>query len=117
MGYRVTVDGQSWLVDDLTLDEVCDIEQETGTTWLVISPMRSAKHARAIIPRLMTHVGDLTRRPSLEQARQRVGVMTITQVLECITEDETPDEDSSESGPKETSSPDLSPESETSPPA
>jgi hypothetical protein len=117
MGYRVTVDGQSWLVDDLTLDEVCDIEQETGSTWLVISPMRSAKHAKAIIPRLMTHVGDLTKRPSLEQARQRVGVMTITQVLECITEDEAPDEVASEPGPKETSSPNQSPESGTSPQA
>jgi hypothetical protein len=65
----------------------------------------------------MTHVGDLTKRPSLEQARQRVGVMTVTQVLACITEDETPDEVVGEPGPKETSSPDPSPESETSPPA
>jgi hypothetical protein len=117
MGYRVTVDGQSWLVDDLTLDEVCDIEQETGTTWLFISPMKSAQHARAIIPRLMTHVGDPTKRPTLEQARQRVGVMKVQQVLDAITEDEAPDEASSEPGPKETPPPDQSPESETSPPA
>jgi len=112
MGYRVTVDGQSWLVDDLTLDEVCEIEDETGSSWLMISPLRSAKHAKAIIPRLMMHVGNPTQRPTLEQARSRVGCMTVTQVLACITEDTEADAEAAEA-PKE--NPDLNPESETSP--
>jgi len=111
MGYRVTIDGQSWLVDDLTLDEVCEIEDETGSSWLMISPLRSAKHAKAIIPRLMMHVGNPTQRPTLEQARSRVGCMTVTQVLACITEDE-PEAEAAEA-PKE--NPDPNPESETSP--
>jgi len=112
MGYRVTVDGQSWLVDDLTLDEVCDIEDETGTSWLYLSPMRSGKHAKAIIPRLMTHVGNPAQRPTLEQARTRIGCMTLTQVLACITEDAEPEAEAAEA-PKENQDPNQG--SETSP--
>ena len=81
MSYRVTIDGHSWLTDDLTLDEACAIEEETGTTWHVMEPINSAKIAKSILSHF------LAREMGLMMARGRVGIMTITETLACITED------------------------------
>lgn len=87
MSYRVTVDGRSWLTDELTLDEACAIEEELGLSWHSMEPINSAKHAKAIIARLMTHVANPAECPTLDAAKRRVGCMTITEVLECISLD------------------------------
>ena len=81
MSYRVTIDGHSWLTDDLTLDEACAIEEETGTTWHTMEPINSARHAKAIMSTF------LAREVGLVMARGRVGHMTVTETLACISED------------------------------
>lgn len=78
MPYKVTVDGKSWLTEDLTLDEAIEVEKETGESWLYLNPIRSAKHAKAIIARF------LARDTDIDQARARVGSMSVTDVLGCV---------------------------------
>jgi hypothetical protein len=78
MAFKVTVDGESWLTDELTLDEACALEEEIGATWHTMEPINSARHARGIIARF------LARKVGLELAQARVGTMTIAQILECI---------------------------------
>lgn len=79
MAYKVTIDGESWLTDELTLDEACAIEEETGTTWHTMEPINSARHAKAIISRFLAR-----RVGSLEMATARVAAMTITEALACM---------------------------------
>lgn len=108
MGYRVTIDDQTWSTDDLTLDEACAIEEEVGRTWHSMEPVNSAKHARAILSTF------LARKVGKTAARMRVGTMTIQDTLACIQEPE-----ASADAPKAAveANPPASPEaSETSPP-
>lgn len=85
MAYKVSIDGESWLTDELTLDEACSIEDETGVSWHYMEPLNSAKLAKAIIARFLARrVGDV----ALAQAR--LGGMTVTEILACIEKVEQP---------------------------
>lgn len=96
MSYRVTIDGHSWLTDELTLDEACAIEEELGMSWHTMEPINSARHAKAIISRLMAHREGVT----LDLARARLGEMTVQQVLACMTVDKKPGESAGQAAPK-----------------
>lgn len=85
MRYQVSVDGKSWVTEDLTLDEAIEVEAETGESWLFLNPIRSAKHAKAILTRF------LAREHGLDAARDRVGAMSVTDVLDCVDRAESDD--------------------------
>lgn len=90
MAYKVTVPngGGSFFVDDLTLDEVCAVEEETGETWLRMNPARSARQARSILVRFAARtLGD-------KEARRQVGSLSVRDVVGAIevVEDDRPSE-------------------------
>lgn len=79
MAYRVTIGDQSWMTDELTLDEACAIEEKTGTTWRSMEPVYSAALARAMFVTLLARSGDEGK------AREQVGAMTVDEALSCIS--------------------------------
>ena len=90
MAYKVTVpnNGGSFFVDDLTLDEVCAVEDETGETWLRMNPARSARQSRAIL------VQFVARKMGEDEARKVVGAFPVKDVAGAIerVDDDRPDE-------------------------
>jgi hypothetical protein len=76
--FVVTVEGEEFNTDDLTLDETVAIEQGTGESWLSINPFQSAKQAREII------VVFLARRHGQDVARKIAGGMTLKQTLDGV---------------------------------
>lgn len=47
--WQITFEGKTHREDDLTIDMAERIEEAVGETWLHLVPLRSAKHARAIL--------------------------------------------------------------------
>lgn len=89
MPIRVKVPGGgSFLTDDLTLDEVINIEAETGEGWQFINPLRSGKHCKAVLTAF------LARDRSVDEARATVGALTISEALGCVelADDDLPEE-------------------------
>lgn len=78
MAFRVTLAEGSWSTDDLTLGEVVDIERETGESWVVMNPLRSAAQARAIIRRL------LARDLGIDKATAKTDAMRVVDVVDAI---------------------------------
>ena len=82
---KVTVAGQTFDRDDLTLAEVSLCEDETGQSWLAANPYTSGKWALAILTRFLARsVGE-------EQAKATVGGYTIKEALgalELVEEDD-----------------------------
>lgn len=101
MPYQIKVDGNTWRTDDLTLDEAIQIEIDADTNWGLINPFKSAKDAKAVLTAFMG------RTDGRAGALNRVGKMTLTQILECIdiVEDDRPEqfEEGIPSDPKEPS--------------
>lgn len=64
--------------DDLTLDEAIEVERDTGETWLRLNPYRSAVHAKAILAAF------LARTVGADEARRRVGEMSVSAVVDSI---------------------------------
>jgi len=88
MAVKVTVGDASWFVEDLTLDEACEVEKETGESWLRLNPVKSAVQARAIIVRFLARdLGD-------KVAREQVGGMSLADVVAAleIVDDDRPKE-------------------------
>ena len=90
MPVRVTVpDAGTFVVEDLTLDEVVAVERETGDTWVTLNPLRSAVHARAIMVRFLARtVGE-------DEARRRLGGLRVADVvsgIERVPDDDRPQE-------------------------
>lgn len=69
MAWVLTFDGQVYREADLTIGEAEDIEDITSSTWRAINPIRSAKHARAILQTLLVTRGSMS--PSDAQAKVR----------------------------------------------
>lgn len=78
MAFRITLAEGSWSTDDLTLGEVVEIERETGDSWIVMNPLRSAAQARAIIRRL------LARDHGIDKATATVDAMRVVDVVDAI---------------------------------
>jgi hypothetical protein len=76
--YRVTVDGESFLTDDLTIDEAIAVEKATGTSWVYINPLRSADDCKAIM------VAFLSRSRPKAEAEAAAGALTIRDVLKAV---------------------------------
>ena len=88
--YKITLpDGHgSFVVDDLTLAEAAQVEQETGESWLLMNPVKSASQARAIMTRF------LARSLGEEKARATVDGMSIRAYADSVekVDDDRPDE-------------------------
>ena len=78
MAYRITIAEGSYSTDDLTLAEVVEIERETGESWIVMNPLRSAVQARAILRRF------LARDVDLDEATKKVDSMRVVDVAKSI---------------------------------
>lgn len=87
MPFQITVGEEKFRTDDLLLDEAIAIEKETGHSWVEINPLRSAQDCRAILKTLWARqVGPV-------EAEKRVAVLTLRDVLACVTwvKDDLPD--------------------------
>jgi hypothetical protein len=49
MPVRVNVADRSYMLDDLTLDEVVELEEFLDCAWLEVRPLRYARHGRAVL--------------------------------------------------------------------
>jgi hypothetical protein len=49
VAFEVTIEGETFRTDDLSLDEAIMVEKATGTSWLYINPLRSAGDCRAVM--------------------------------------------------------------------
>ena len=78
MAQKVTVDGQSRFLDDLTLDETVQCEEEVGESWANANPLRSAKWARAIMTRF------LARTTGEAEAAKKIGALSLKETFTCI---------------------------------
>lgn len=85
MPFRITLAEGSWSTDDLTLAEVVQIEQETGETWVLMNPLRSAAQARAVMRQL------LARTHGQDEAAVMVDAMRVVDVVAAIEVEETDD--------------------------
>lgn len=80
MPIQVRFAGQTWRTDDLTIDEAIKLQEVTGKTWLTISPHQSALDAKAVLAAF------LAREMGQEAADQKVGALTVSEMLECISQ-------------------------------
>jgi hypothetical protein len=84
VAWVLTFDGQVYREADLTIDEAERIENACQTTWRSINPIRSARHARAILETfLVTRAG-----ASPDAAKARVGALKVNEYLDLITHEE-----------------------------
>lgn len=74
MPWKLTLDGQALTADDMTLAECDRVEAETGTDWSQLSPVRTAKHARAIAAVLFA-------RTDPADAQNRADRLTVRELL------------------------------------
>lgn len=85
MPYKVTVQGQTFTTDDLTLDEAVAIEAATGETWRAINPLRSAAHCREIMTCF------LARTKGRDDAASFVGALSMNEALDGVEFEADPD--------------------------
>lgn len=78
MAMKVTVGGQVFLTDDLTIEEAERVEDATGESWLYINPLRSAKHCKAIMRQFAL------RSMSEAEADKAINGLTVKEALEAV---------------------------------
>lgn len=94
MAVTYTLNGTTYAVDDLTIDEAAAIEIELGITWEVMNPAKSAVQARAILTRF------LARDKGDEEGLRIIGAMTMAQFVKLVKiEDTDPKDEASETEP------------------
>lgn len=88
MAFKITVDGQEFRTDDLTLDEAVAVEKATGTSWLYLNPLRSGEQCRAMM------VAFLSRSRPPAAAEAFVGALGIREAIASVTkvDEDLPDE-------------------------
>ncbi len=88
MPWQITWDGHVHRENDLTIGMAERIEELIGESWLNIAPLRSAKHAKAIISVMHAAATGEPERAVLERA----GMMSIAEYLGCVSsyEDDLP---------------------------
>jgi hypothetical protein len=80
----LTFDGQVYREADLTIDEAERMEDATGTSWRYINPVRTAKHARAILQTLLVTRAGMT----AEAAEAKVKALRVNEYLDLLTSEE-----------------------------
>jgi hypothetical protein len=87
MPFVFVVDGQKTRGDDLTLDEIVEVEKAAGTGWYALNPYNSAVHCRALLVEIYA------RSHSREDAQKLVGALTVRQaesMVDFVAEDDRP---------------------------
>lgn len=84
MAWVLTFDGQVYREADLTIDEAERIENITQTTWRSINPIRSAKHARAILETFLVTRAGL----APDVAAKTVGDIKVNDYLDLLSHEE-----------------------------
>lgn len=84
MPVTYTIEGETFGVGDLTLDESEAIEKELGITWGEMNPAISATQAKAVLARFVA------RTKGLDEARKFVGALTVTEFSELMQITEEP---------------------------
>ena len=87
MPFEITVAGETFRSDDLTVDEFLAIEKDTGRTWWDLNPIRSAGEFKAMASAWLAR----TRSP--EDAAKIVGSLSIRDVVDNakVVSDDLPD--------------------------
>lgn len=87
MAIRVSFAGDTWMVDDLTLDEFAVIEEQVGATWIGFNPFLSSRHARAALTAF------LARSLGVDEAARKVGALSLKEAVACfeVTKDDLPE--------------------------
>lgn len=80
MAWRITFEGEVYREADLTLDQVEKIEELTNDTWLRIAPLKTAKHAKAILSVVVADRLGI----SLDDAKAKVGALKADEFIDCI---------------------------------
>lgn len=88
MAFQITIEGEVFRTDDLTLDEAVAVEKATGTSWLYINPLRSAGDCRALM------VVFLSRKRSKAEAEAYVKGLSMAAGIAAVqtVEEDLPDE-------------------------
>jgi hypothetical protein len=84
--WQITFEGRVHREDDLTIDMAERIEELVGESWLHLVPLRSAKHAKAILAVMHSAV---TGEPEAA-VRAKVGALTVNEYARMI--DAAPDD-------------------------
>lgn len=78
MPFKITVEGESFTTLDLSIDELCEVEEVTGRTWWELNPAASARDFRAFA------IVWLTRKHGKELARAKVGALNYVAALDAV---------------------------------
>lgn len=79
MPFVVTVRGEDFNTDDLTLAEAERIEAYTGESWLTLNPLRTAKHCVAVMVEVLVRTG-----VPRDDALAEVGKIPLTTALDHV---------------------------------
>lgn len=87
MPFQVSFGDQTWRTDELTLNEAIGIEKVTGRSWMLINPFQSAEDCKAIM------VAFLARDMDADAAEDKVGALSLREVLDSVdvVKDDRPD--------------------------
>lgn len=87
MPFEISLAGEKFRTDELTVEEFMTIERDTGRTWWELNPVRSAPEFRAVA------VAFLSRTRSKEDALKIVSALTINDVVAAtkLVRDDLPD--------------------------
>lgn len=80
MPWKLTFEDKEHREDDLTIAQAERIETMIGESWLSIVPLRSAKHAKAILTVMHSTV---TGEPEAAVSA-RVGALKLAEFLKCV---------------------------------
>lgn len=88
MPWQITVCGETFREDQLTLQQACAIEDATGLNWRVIHPMNSAKVAVTLGSVLLAERTGITQ----DEAREKLGALGVNEWTDAfeVVEDDLP---------------------------
>lgn len=66
--WRITLDGDTWDAESVTLGELCDVETITGRTWLELDPARSTTDFVALVIAHFHKIADMPLREAVAKA-------------------------------------------------
>lgn len=85
MAWRITINGDTWDEDTVTIGEVRFVERQTGLNWAVLAPLASADVATAFIIAHWHKAGGM----DLKDAWDKAEALTAKDVMAAVSEYET----------------------------
>lgn len=78
--WRITLDGETWTEDEVTLAELQVVERITGDSWLTLNPYRSAAHLAAFMFARLVRVAGMAE----ADARAKVDGLTLAEIAGAV---------------------------------